>query len=75
MKRIMFILLGGLVILTAGYFSRDDQPARNDVAATGEEDSSLLGSHIKAAEKAKGVEGNIMSAFQQRDAMMDAQGQ
>ena len=75
----MFILLGGLVILTAGYFSRDDQPASaqagNDVAATGEEDSSLLGSHIKAAEKAKGVEGNIMSAFQQRDAMMDAQGQ
>ena len=79
MKRLFIILMGGLVILAAGYYSRDKQDSTQagDGIATEahEENASMFSGQIEAIEKARGVEGNIMSAFQQRDAQMDAQGQ
>ena len=79
MKKLVIILAGGLAILAAGYFNRDEPNTgeAGDALATETqaEETSLFSGQIKAIEKAKGVEGNIMSAFQQRDAQMDAQGQ
>lgn len=66
------------MILAAVNYSRNDTPAdaqTNAASESQEEDTSLFSSQIKAIDKAKGVEGTIMSSFEKRDAQMDAQGQ
>ena len=76
----MILVAVGLIVMGAAYFSRDDQPDDAKVSAESEasaeqEDGSLFSGHIQAIEKATGVQDNISSAFEKRNAQMDAQGQ
>ena len=74
--RKIIILLGGLAVLAATYLNRNDQPAETTASQEARtEDTSLFDGQIKAIDKARGVEDTVMSAYQKRDAQMDAQGQ